>query len=177
MYRRPYVESSVFIAFIRAEMKGDDHNCKAIFDSILDAAKEGGFSIYTSALTIAEVFKNKKKGVQLTEQENEDLCPYFREGYIRIIEVDRAIGERANELCRTHVAAPNRPALRPNDAIHLACAERANCDVLLAYDPDLSKQTHDAMSIEWPSAIVAAMQQSPAAAPVADQAELPLQQG
>ena len=150
MYRRPYVESPVFIAFIRGESKGDDHNCKAVVDTILKAAEDGDFAIFTSSLTIAEVFKNKRQGTQLTEEENQDLRPYFRESYIRLIEVDRDIAERANELCRTHQPGPNRPALRPNDAIHLACAERADCEVLLAYDPDLTKQSHDSISIEWP---------------------------
>jgi predicted nucleic acid-binding protein len=153
MYRRPYVESSVFIAYIKREMRGDDHDCKAVFESLLDAASSGDFAIHTSSLTIAEVFKNKRKGVELTEQENFDLRPYFREPYIRIIEVDREIGERANELCRTHKASFDVPALRPNDAIHMACAERAECEALLAYDPDLLKQSHDTMRIEWPQMI------------------------
>jgi predicted nucleic acid-binding protein len=120
-------------------------------DSILSAAEDGDFFIFTSTLTIAEVFKNKRIDLPLTEQQNEDLRPYFRENYIKLIEVDREIGERANELCRTHIPRPNIPALRPNDAIHLACAERANCEVLLAYDTDLTKQTHDSIRIEWPS--------------------------
>jgi predicted nucleic acid-binding protein len=133
-------------------LKGEnkEHNCKDVVDSILHAAEDGDFFIYTSTLTIAEVFKNKRINPALTEQQNEDLRPYFRVGYIRLVEVDREIGERANELCRTHIPRPNIPALRPNDAIHLACAERANCEVLLAYDPDLTKQTHESISIEWP---------------------------
>ena len=149
MYHRPYVESSAFIAFIKGEFKEDNHDCKKIVDSILQAAQAKDFRIFTSSLTIAEVFKNKKNP-PLSDQENEDLKPYFREDYIRIIEVDREIGERANELCRTHKPGPNTPALRPNDAIHIACAERANCEVLLAYDSDLTKQKHDSISIEWP---------------------------
>jgi predicted nucleic acid-binding protein len=150
IYRRPYIESSAFIAFIKGEIKENNHDCKKIVDSILQAAQSGDFFIYTSSLTIAEVFKNKKNPV-LSDQENEDLRPYFRENYIRLVEVDREIGERANELCRTHKPKSNFPALRPNDAIHLACAERASCEVLLAYDPDLTRQIHDKISIEWPS--------------------------
>lgn len=153
MYRRPYVESSAFIAFIKGETKGSDHDCRAVVESILSAAEDGQFKIFTSSLTIAEVFKNKKKGVQLTEQENEDLKPYFRENYIVIVEVDREIGERANDLCRLHQPGPDIPGLRPNDAIHLACAERADCEVLLAYDPDLTKQKHPDIDIKWPETI------------------------
>ena len=72
MYRRPYVESSVFIAFIKGEMR-EEHDCKTVFETILDAARDGDFAIYTSALTIAEVYRNKRDGVELTPKENEDL--------------------------------------------------------------------------------------------------------
>jgi hypothetical protein len=40
-------------------------------------------------------------------------------------------------------------------AIHIACAERAGCDVLLAYDSVMVKQTHPTISIEWPREIIA----------------------
>jgi predicted nucleic acid-binding protein len=157
IYRKPYIESSVFIAFIKAEVQKGDQDCEKVVGSILDAAKRGMFQIHTSSLTIAEVFKNKKS-TALTEQQNVDLRPYFREEYIQLVEVDRAIGERANELCRMHQSAPDIPALRPNDAIHLACAERAGCEVLLAYDPDLTKQSHESIEIRWPEEIVAIAQ-------------------
>ena len=143
-YRKPYVESSVFIAFIKGEKDQGpkrDQDAKAIFDTIIDNAKAGRFKIITSALTIAEVFKNKKNP-QLTEQQDEDLRPYFREDYIQIVEIDREVGERANELCRTLQA--DQPSgfksLRPNDGIHIAAAEKAECDVVLAWDPDFISQ-------------------------------------
>src|SRR6202030_2511739 len=41
------------------------------------------------------------RGVHYTE----DLNPYFRQEFIRLVEVDREIGETANHLCRTHRAA------------------------------------------------------------------------
>ncbi len=151
MYKRPYMESSVFIAFIKGEMI-DDHDCKAVVDSILAGAEDGTFPICTSSLTIAEVFKTKKS-TPLTEKENEDLRPYFRAEYIRLIEVDRDIAEHANELCRIAASKPGAHKLRPNDAIHIACAERAGCDVLLSYDTDLTKQVHDSFSIQWPERI------------------------
>jgi predicted nucleic acid-binding protein len=152
-YSRPYVESSVFIAWIKGEKLGkkQEHDCKLIFDAIIDAAKAGQFKIYTSALTLAEVYKNKKDPSHyLTDQENEDLRPYFREDFIQLIETDRDVGEKANLLCRTHKAKPDQPALRPNDAIHIASAEKAGCDAILAYDPDFTKQTHETIDIKWP---------------------------
>jgi predicted nucleic acid-binding protein len=153
IYRKPYIESSAFIAFIKGETKEGNHDCERVIGSILEAAKRGSFRIHTSSLTIAEVFKSKKS-IELTEHQNDDLRPYFREDYIQLIEVDRAIGERANELCRMHRPGSGIRALRPNDAIHLACAERAGCEVLLTYDPDLTKQTHPTVRVGWPEEVV-----------------------
>ncbi len=51
-----------------------------------------------------------------------------------LVEVDRNIGEAANKLCVRF--SDNR--LRPADAIHLASALRAGCDVLLTWDGPLA---------------------------------------
>lgn len=48
---------------------------------------------------------------------------------------------------------PNQPGLKPNDAIHLASAKAAKCDILLSYDPDLTKQKDAGIKIEWPERI------------------------
>jgi predicted nucleic acid-binding protein len=150
-YKRPYVESSVFVAFIKGEMQGpnQDQDAKKIFDSIIEAAKAGLFKIVTSSLTIAEVFKNKK-APELSSQQNEDLRPYFREDYIVIVEADREVGERANELCRTLQADAQHgfKAMRPNDAIHIASAERAECDVVLAWDMQFVSQNERLKTIK-----------------------------
>jgi len=39
----------------------------------------------------------------------------------------------------------------PNDAIHLACALSAGCDVLIAWDRPVASVTHDKIRIEEPS--------------------------
>jgi predicted nucleic acid-binding protein len=144
LYKRPYIESSVFIAFIKGEMQGpnEDQDAKEILDSIISAAKAGLFKIVTSSLTIAEVFK-KKNHPELTIQQNEDLRPHFREDYIVLVEVDREVGERANELCCILQADEESgfKAMRPNDAIHIAAAEKAECDVVLAWDPHFMSQS------------------------------------
>lgn len=151
-YSKPYIESSVFIAFIKGEKtQGPTHDmdAQAIFASIIKRAEKGEFSLHTSSLTIAEV--HKRKGcTELIESESSDLTPYFREEFITLVEVDREIGETANHLCRTHKAAPGQKALRPNDAIHIACAKKAGCDVLLTWDPGLEGQTVDGLRIEYP---------------------------
>ncbi len=171
LYRRPYVESSVFIAFIRGEIREEGHDCKKVFDSILEAASRGKFLIYTSALTIAEVCK-KKQFLEILESEIIDLRPYFRDPFIRIIELDREIGEDANLLCQSRLT-PNHdvPKLRPNDAVHLASAQRAGCDYLLTYDKQLLGQKIDDLNIEWPTEVISG--NSSGAATVYQQAGLP----
>jgi predicted nucleic acid-binding protein len=151
-YSKPYIESSVFIAFIKGEKTqgpNRDMDAEAIFASIIAAAMEGQFKIHTSSLTIAEVHK-KKNCPELSDGECADLTPYFREEFITLVEVDREIGETANHLCRTHKAGLGQKALRPNDAIHIASAMKAGSDVLLTWDPDLLSQTVDGLRIECP---------------------------
>lgn len=164
-YRHPYVEASVFIAYIKGEMKGPakDQNARQIFDSILDAAKSGAFQIVTSALTIAEVYKKKGEPEALTDEESESLLPHFREDYIVLVEVDRGAAERANDLCRISAEKQRRakkggstdlPALlRPNDAIHVACAEKGECDVILSYDANILNQQALTIPPEMPKAM------------------------
>jgi hypothetical protein len=41
----------------------------------------------------------------------------------------------------------------PNDAIHLACALRAGCDVLLGWDNRFAKVTHPNIRLEEPQII------------------------
>jgi len=142
----------VFISFIKGEKSqgpNQDGDGKAILESIIVAAKAGYFPIHTSALTIAEVHKRKPLPT-LKDSECEDLSPYFRESYIQLIEVDREIAEMANHLCRIHKAAVGQKALLPNDAIHIASAKHAGCDVLLTWDPDLLSQKIDGLRIECP---------------------------
>src|SRR5262249_1175819 len=112
---------------------------------VLRLAQEEQFLIYTSALTLAEVHK-KRKGQILSNELDERILAYFEHEYIKIIDVDRRIGEDANRFCRAH-------GLLGNDAIHLACALRAGCDVLLTWDNDFHSITHPQIRIEQPQII------------------------
>jgi predicted nucleic acid-binding protein len=49
-----------------------------------------------------------------------------------LVDVDRERGEQAHKLARKY-------GLKPTDSVHLACALRAKCDVLLSFDPDFVK--------------------------------------
>jgi predicted nucleic acid-binding protein len=151
-YRKPYLESSVFIAWIKGESipqtdaEGKEigrENRAEIAKHILSLAEAGQFHVYTSSITITEVHKgNSSKPAKAGGAETID---FFRNGFFKIIDVDRTIAESANRLCRSH-------RLKPYDAVHLACALRAGCDVLLTWDSDLLNITHDGITISKPQA-------------------------
>lgn len=140
-YVRPYVDSSVFIAWLWGEVNnGVDR--KAVGTHIFKQAERGLFKLHISAFTLAEVHK-KWKLPRLTAPQDQQLIAFFEHEYIEIVDVDREVGERANELCRQF-------GLKPPDAIHVASALRANCEVLLAWDGDFRRVVLPDLIIEEP---------------------------
>ena len=148
-YVKPYVESSVFISWIRGEKgvvtRDGIVDCASIAETVLKDAESGEYQVVTSHLTIAEVFK-KKGATKLTDTENGAILKYFEQPFIVFVEVDRGIAEEANRLCRRFIDQK----LSPNDAIHLASALRAGCDVLLTWDNLLLDVSHQGVRIECP---------------------------
>ena len=143
-YKYPYLDSSVFIGWIKGEKNGITDR-KDIADHILKLAENGTFKICASALTLAEVHK-KRGSPQLSADEDRRILEFFEHEFIDIVDIDRTIGEQANRLCRQY-------PIRPNDAIHLACALKAKCDVLLTWDNPLASVQHPDIVIENPRKI------------------------
>ena len=143
-YKKPYLDSSVFIAWIKGEVEKGVKR-KEIVEHILFLAEKGIYIVVTSALTLAEVHK-RKGASKLAEKEDERILSYFEHEFIQIVDVDRETGEMANKLCREHAS----DKLMPNDAIHLASALRAKCDALLAWDEVLSKLKRSDIRCEEP---------------------------
>ena len=114
----------------------------SIGEHILNQAEGGAFSVYTSTLTLAEVY-NHRGSAKLTAQEADDILLFFERDFFEFIDVDRELGEQANRFCRQF-------GLRPNDAIHLASALKAKCDVLLAWDDRMLETVHPDISVEVP---------------------------
>jgi predicted nucleic acid-binding protein len=56
-YQRPYLDSNVFIAFVKKEEDVGGVNRYAIARHVLTQAAHGRYLIYTSTLTLAEVHK------------------------------------------------------------------------------------------------------------------------
>jgi predicted nucleic acid-binding protein len=143
-YKKPYFDANVFLAWIKKEEVNGIKRWERV-GHILALAEKGQFHIFTSTLTLAEVYK-LRSGTVLPQKENGELLAYFEHEYIELVDVDRTIGEQANAFCRQY-------NIYPNDAIHLACALRAKCDVLLAYDGRFQNIIHPQIKIDEPEII------------------------
>lgn len=133
-YKHPYLDSGVFIGWLNREViKNKDR--RAIYRHIEERAKQGEYKIVISALTIAEVAKIPDPSLSpLPPSGGEEIVKYFESEFFDFVVVDRTIGEDANRLVR-------RFGLMGGDAVHLACALRAKCDVFLQWDRDFNKVT------------------------------------
>ena len=125
IYQSPYLESSVFIAFIKGEViRGVDRG--EIAQNIFDDAANGRWPIFTSTFTLAEVLKDRRRP-QLSVTEEQRIDAFFQHEYIKLVTLDRDVAELARKLARAH-------GLRPADAVHLASAIKAKADELLTWD-------------------------------------------
>lgn len=140
-YRRPYLDSNVFLGWLKGEVvQGVDR--KQIADHLIRQAQQGVYPLITSTLTLAEVHK-LRSGPVLPGDLDEQILAFFESDFIVFVDVDRLIGEAANRLCR-------RFNIFPADAVHLASALRAGCDVLLAWDNRFRQVQHPDIRIEEP---------------------------
>lgn len=144
-YRKPCLDSSAFIGGLNAEICNGIKR-GVVFRYILDKARAGEFIIYIAAITLAEVYKTRKRATS-SDPLLDDFLELVNEPFVEVIEVDRETGINAHKLCRRF--AGNK--LYPNDAIQLACALRAGCDVLLAWDTPLTGTSHPNIRIEAPA--------------------------
>jgi len=140
-YRRPYLDSSVFIAWIMGEVREGVGRAQ-IAASVIRLAEQRVYPIITSAATLAEVHKHKGLP-RLTSDQDQTILAFFEQEFIQLVTVDRRIGERANQLCREY-------GLNPFDGIHVASALAAQCDVLLAWDPHLTNTVIPGIRLEAP---------------------------
>lgn len=144
-FRKPCFDSSVFVGGLNKEIVNRVKR-RVVLDYLWERAKAGDFQVFISAFCLAETFK-KRRGPSLKEGKcYEEFLDFINEDFVQVIEIDREIGLHAHELCRRFRAN----SLMPGDAVHLACAIRAGCDVLLAWNGPLNTVTLDEIKIEEP---------------------------
>ena len=123
---RYYWDACTWIALIKQEA-GRYEACK----HTIDLAENGKAEIWTSAFTLAEVFKRKIDGgtTSLEVQSDEDFEDYIERDFVQIVQVDADVGTAARRLLRAH------PEIgKPQDAIHVATALLNDLDELHTYD-------------------------------------------
>ncbi len=126
-YKRPYLDSSVYIAAINNESGRAD-----TVRAILSAADHTEIQIVGSTFVAAEVIRMKGEDKPLAPEKEREIDVYLRSERILWVELDFSLAIEARHAARAH-------GLRPADAIHLASALRAKADVLLTYDGDLTR--------------------------------------
>lgn len=152
-YVRPYFDAAIFISWLKGTdegplFDGTRGNRSPVSLHAMEGAENGEYPMVTSHFSMAEVFKKKSDGNErLTDEQNGRIMRYFNEStWLSWVELDWTVGELANGLLVRFRAE----GLRPHDAVHLASALRAKCDVLLTWDGPLLKVKHEGIRIEFP---------------------------
>lgn len=92
--------------------------------------EHGEAEIWTSAFSVAEVFKAKCEKWEGLSPENDALIDsLFDQNFVKVVQVDLEIARLAKALLRTHAKLK-----KPSDAIHLATAVHWDLDQLHTYD-------------------------------------------
>lgn len=120
---RIYWDSCVWIRLINGESGHE------LCQSVIDRARGGEIQIWTSALTLAEVYKVKCGAIG--EQRDQAFEDYISQDFVNLVQIDYEIAMRARRLCRTHAGLK-----KANDGIHLATAVIHNMDELHTTDKD-----------------------------------------
>ena len=128
--RRYYWDSSVFCSYFNKEKNRTD-----IVSDLLKDALAGKSEILTSSFTLVEVLK-LKDGTPITQSKEQMLEDFFEYPFIKIVNAERGICERARQFVWKH-------GMKPKDAVHMATAEFANKIVtindLFSWDGDFIK--------------------------------------
>jgi predicted nucleic acid-binding protein len=140
-YTRPYLDSSVFIAWIKGEVVGRVDRGR-IAAHILKQGERREIAVVTSAFTLAEVHKAPGLG-SLAEEQDDRLLEFFKHEWLIVKDVTRTVAEAANRICRVH-------SVKPPDAVHIASAIAAKCDALYAWDDKLTGLSVPGLAIVEP---------------------------
>lgn len=107
--------------------------------AVLGDWEAGNVTLVTSTLTITEVLyvRTAQPAVWLDASQRDALIDLFTpDGYrkLTLVELTRPIAEAARDLCWDH-------RVRPKDAVHVASAIAAECEVLHTHDRNLQKRS------------------------------------
>ena len=127
--KKVYWDACIWFALIKQE-QGRMGNCA----HVLDLARRGDVEIWTSSLTLAEVFR-KQCGVPTTlanglpEDKDLEFEAFVAQDFVVEVQVDHQVGIAARRLLRKHATLR-----KPQDAIHLASAVLHDLDEFHTFD-------------------------------------------
>ena len=122
-----YWDACIWIELITQADKNRVERCRYV----IDLAKKGKAELWTSAFTLAEVWKKKCDADNVGIQEAQDRAfeNFIESEFVKKINVDVDVGNMARRLLRRH------PTIgKPQDAIHVASCLLSNLDELHTFD-------------------------------------------
>lgn len=122
-YRRVYLDADVYLGLIKGE-EGRVETAR----HLLKGGQDEHFSVVASTLLYAEVCGHGDvRAARDWNTVDAKVNAFLEHGFIQWVEVDLVVARKARELSREY-------GLRGQDAIHLASAVRASCDVLMTWN-------------------------------------------
>jgi len=138
--RKLYWDTGIFLCFLHA----DEGSRRRICEDILQNAKAGSVTLYTSTYAIVETVRPKRfDATRLTPQEIATIQKMFQWSWLKKIDVDQRVAFKAVELSRDR-------GLKPADAVHAASAILSRVDALQCWDGDFSVVA-DLIGVEEPA--------------------------
>lgn len=126
MTERVYWDSCVWLGIINDEPDKVDSA-----KWVIERAERGEVEIWTSTITLAEVYKVRGSG-EADPEADKKLDDFLSQPYIVHVQVDQDIAMEARRLLRARM-----PGLRkPFDAIHLASAVWHDIEIFHTFDRD-----------------------------------------
>lgn len=125
--RKVYWDACIWFALIKQE-PGRFARCQ----HIIDRARLGDVEIWTSTLTLAEVFRKQCGGTAATglpADKDKEFEDFLAQDFVIEVQLDRPIGVSARRLLRAHASLK-----KPQDAIHLASAVWNDLDEFHTFD-------------------------------------------
>ncbi len=122
-----YWDACIWIELITQSNDDRVERCR----HVIDLAEHGKAELWTSAFTLAEVWKKKcdTDAVGIQEQKDRTFEDFIESEWVKKINVDVDVGNTARRLLRRN------PGLgKPQDAIHVASCLLNNLDELHTFD-------------------------------------------
>lgn len=122
-YERLYLDADVYLGLIKGETERVE-----VARGLLRGGQDKRFVVVASTLLYAEVCGHGEVRAAADQAAvDQKVTAFFEHGFIQWIEVDLVVAREARRLSREY-------RLRGADAIHLASAIRASCDVLMTWN-------------------------------------------